>query len=97
MIVDINSTELLKTAIFVEKTCKITFHIELKEAGGGYVKSKSMTEEILIPIYNIECESTVIRDWVINNNIIDDHYNDDVQLQEQILYKITDEYSASRF
>ncbi len=95
--IDSYNTEVLKLAIFVPKTCKITFHIELKEAGGGYVKSELMTQEILIPLYNIENNNTDIRIWIMNNDIIDYHYNDDPQLQESIKYKAYEKYFIDRY
>lgn len=90
--IDASEIELLQIAIFPKSTCKLTFHLEMKEVGGDYIKSPPMTQQIFIPLYDCSFYLSRIRLWVQNNNIIDYHYNDDRILQETINYKFSEEY-----
>lgn len=87
-----NNTELLQVTILPKNTCEITFHLEMKEAGGIPIKTDSISQKVLVPLYDIIGGLANIRLWVIDNNITNYSYNDDPSLQEFINHKFGEYY-----
>lgn len=90
--IDANDTEFLQVAIFTKKTCEISFHVEIKKAGGNFIKSDVITQKILVPLYDTSMFLCNIQQWLEDNNITNYNYNDNPSLQEFINYKFDEEY-----
>lgn len=90
--IEANDTEFLQVAIFTKKTCEISFHIEIKKAGGNFIKSDIITQKILVPLYDTSMFLCGIQQWVEDNDITNYNYNDNPSLQEDINYNFNEEY-----
>lgn len=90
--INANDTEYLQTYIFTEKTCELTFHIEIKKAGKNYLITKPVRQKIFIPLYDPSIYLQKIKFWVEENDIENYHYNDNPSLQKEIEYDTKEDY-----
>ena len=78
----------VQVSVYLSETCAITYHFELMIAGKKRVyKSMIGNARVYVPLYEPEGGYYFkLRDWLMENNIVRYHYNEDRLLQNKIVY-----------
>lgn len=82
------SCKQIQVVTYVDRSSKIKYHFELETIESKKLISKQNTVNIAVPIYETSGGFfNILREWLIENNIIYYKYNDRPLLQKKIVYR----------